>query len=68
MLPTAAAFEHPDRAVERARVYFEELGAPVRALPVLNRRDAEADENVRVARAASSSTSPTVPRCTSVRC
>jgi cyanophycinase len=41
VLPTAAAFEHPDRAVERATAYFADLGATVRALPVLRRADAD---------------------------
>jgi cyanophycinase len=52
VLPTAAAFEHPDRVVERAAAHFEGLGAKVRGLNVLNRRDAEADESVAVVRAA----------------
>jgi cyanophycinase len=46
VLPTAAAFEHPEREVERARAWFAELGATVTGLMVLNRRDAEADANV----------------------
>jgi cyanophycinase len=50
VLPTAAAFEHPDRVVDRAYAWFEKLGAKVQALPVLNRRDAEADANVTAAR------------------
>lgn len=41
VLPTAAAFEHPDRVVERAIAYFSDLGASVRALEVLRRADAE---------------------------
>jgi cyanophycinase len=45
VLPTAAAFEHPDRVVERATAYFADLGATVRALPVLRRADAD-DEQV----------------------
>jgi cyanophycinase len=52
VLPTAAAFEHPERAVERATKYFEGLGARVTGLPVLNRRDAEADANVSAIRVA----------------
>ena len=52
VLPTAAAFEQPQRAVERATRYFGDLGATVQGLPVLNRRDAEADANVRVIRSA----------------
>ena len=41
VLPTAAAFEHPDRVVERATAYFEGLGAKVRPLMVLRRSEAE---------------------------
>lgn len=41
VLPTAAAYEHPDRSVEAATRWFEGLGATVRALPVLRRPDAE---------------------------
>lgn len=52
VLPTAAAFEHPERAVERATRYFEGLGGRVTALPVLNRRDAETDANVSAVRVA----------------
>ncbi len=52
VLPTAAAFEHPERAVERATAYFEGLGAKAFGLPVLNRRDAEADANVSAIRVA----------------
>ena len=46
VLPTAAAFEHPDRVVERATEYFSKLGASVRALDVLRRADAEDRANV----------------------
>lgn len=53
VLPTAAAFEHPGRAVERATAWFEKLGAQVRGLDVLNRRDAETDDNVAAVRDAS---------------
>jgi cyanophycinase len=41
VLPTAAAFEHPDRVVERATAYFEGLGAKVRPLMVLRRAEAD---------------------------
>ena len=41
VLPTAAAFEHPDRVVERAVSYFSSLDASVRALQVLRRAEAE---------------------------
>jgi cyanophycinase len=40
VLPTAAAYEHPDRAVETARTWFAGLGGTVRSLPVLARHDA----------------------------
>ncbi len=40
VLPTAAAYEHPERAVETARGWFEGLGATAKGLMVLNRRDA----------------------------
>jgi cyanophycinase len=46
VLPTAAAFEHPDRVVDRAARYFSALGASVRSLPVLRRADAEDRANV----------------------
>jgi cyanophycinase len=52
ILPTAAAFEHPERAVERAKAWFSGLGARATGLMVLNRRDAEADENVAAMRVA----------------
>ena len=52
ILPTAAAFEHPERAVEQAADWFRGLGAKATGLPVLNRRDAEADENVAAMRVA----------------
>jgi cyanophycinase len=51
--PTAAAYEHPDRVIEAARTHFAKLGAKVRELPVLHRReaeDAEISETVRDAR------------------
>lgn len=50
VLPTAAAYEHPDRAVEFARTWFAELGAKVRACMVLARPDAESDEFVSIVR------------------
>ena len=46
VLPTAAAYEHPERAIETAERWFEELGATVRPLRVLTRRDAVDDANV----------------------
>lgn len=52
VLPTAAAFEHPSRSVERAEAWFAGLGATVTPLMVLNRREAEEDAANRAARAA----------------
>lgn len=45
VLPTAAAYEHPDRTVETAERWFDELGATVRALRVLTRPDAVDEAN-----------------------
>jgi cyanophycinase len=50
VLPTAAAYEHPQRAVERATAWFAPLGARVRGLMVLSRADAEDDDNARAVR------------------
>ena len=50
VLPTAAAYEHPERAVEWAQRYFEGLGAKARGLMVLNRRDAEDEANAAAVR------------------
>ncbi len=41
ILPTAAAYERPERAVATARAWFARLGATVVDCPVLTRRDAE---------------------------
>jgi cyanophycinase len=46
VLPTAAAYEHPARAVEAAQRWFGDLGARVRPLRVLTRPDAVDDANV----------------------
>lgn len=40
LLPTAAAFEYPQRAVVSATDYFHSLGATVEAVMLLERRDA----------------------------
>lgn len=45
VLPTAAAFEHPEHAVERAEAYFAEFDVPVVPLRVLHRKEAEEAEN-----------------------
>ncbi len=50
VLPTAAAYEHPDRAVEVATRYFEELGGRARGLMVLGRVDAADDANASAVR------------------
>jgi cyanophycinase len=41
VLPSAAAFEHPERVAERASAYFTDLGATARPLMVLHRTEAE---------------------------
>jgi cyanophycinase len=53
VLPTAAAYEHPESAVEFARGWFAPLGAKVQGAMVLSRADAEDEgfaEQVRSAR------------------
>jgi cyanophycinase len=45
VLPAGAAFEHPERLVDRAVHWFGELGATARGLPVLSRPDALAPAN-----------------------
>lgn len=45
VVPTAAAYEHAERVVDRAREHFAALGAEVRSLPVLQRRDALSEEH-----------------------
>lgn len=40
VLPTAAAFEHPERAVANAVAHFSSIGATARGLGVLGRADA----------------------------
>jgi cyanophycinase len=52
VLPTAAAYEHPQRSVETATAWFEAIGATVRGLRVLSRADAADDDNVAAVRAA----------------
>jgi cyanophycinase len=52
VLPTAAAFERPDKVVERSVTWFEGLGVKVRPLMVLNRRDAQDDANVKALKGA----------------
>jgi cyanophycinase len=50
VLPTAAAYEHPDRAVATAAAHFEALGGRVRGLMVVGRTDAEDSGNAAVVR------------------
>lgn len=52
VMPTAAAYEHPDRCVEAASSWFADLGAKVRGLMVLRRPDALDQRNVEAVRAA----------------
>ena len=52
MLPTAAAYWHPERAVQTAADYFVSLGASVKACMVLRRADAEDRANAGTVRAA----------------
>lgn len=44
VLPTASAYEHPDRVGELATAHFAKLGAKVRTLAVLHRTEAEEDD------------------------
>jgi cyanophycinase len=46
VLPTAAAYEHPERAVATAAGYFETLGAKAEGLDVLRRSDADEPAHV----------------------
>jgi cyanophycinase len=52
VLPTASAYEHPDRLVDSAEKWFGALGTSVRALMVLSRPDATMAEHVDAIRAA----------------
>jgi cyanophycinase len=45
VLPTAAAYEHPEKAVQTATAYFQGLGATVTGLMVLGRPDALDEAN-----------------------
>jgi cyanophycinase len=51
VLPTAAAYEHPEKAVESAEAWFKGLGGVARGLMVLGRTDAEDEANATVVRA-----------------
>lgn len=50
ILPTAAAYEHPEKSVDSARTWFGTMGATVRGLMVLGRPDAEDETNAAVVR------------------
>lgn len=50
VLPTAAAYEHPQRAVDAAAKHFASLGGEVRGLMVLTRPDADDEANAAVVR------------------
>ncbi len=52
VLPTGAAYEHPQRAVDTAVAWFAALGATVRGLMVLSRGDAMDPETARALREA----------------
>ncbi len=52
ILPTAAAYEHPERAVETAVRWFASLGGRARGLMVLSHADACREENAEVVRGA----------------
>jgi cyanophycinase len=52
VLPTASAFERPEKAVARAEAWFAGFGVEVRPLMVLNRRDAHDDANVKALKGA----------------
>jgi cyanophycinase len=52
VLPTAAAYEHPERAVEWATKWFKGIGGKVRGLMVLRRPDAEEKANADAVREA----------------
>lgn len=52
VLPTAAAFERPDKAVEHATAWFARIGGSVTGLHVLQRADAHDPAHVDAVRAA----------------
>ncbi|MEY2467964.1 MAG: cyanophycinase [Actinomycetota bacterium] len=52
VVPTAAAYEHPQRTIEAATEYFGALGAKVRALDVLGRPAASDEANVKLVKKA----------------
>jgi len=52
VLPTGSAYEHPQRLVDAAHMWFEQLGVRARGLMVVSRPDALDDANVREVRQA----------------
>ena len=52
VLPTAGAYEHPERLVVQAGAWFETLGATVEGLMVVSRADAENDGAAAIMRSA----------------
>jgi cyanophycinase len=52
VLPTASAYEHPDRVVDGAEKWFGTLGVGVKGLMVLSRGDASAAEHIDAVRSA----------------
>jgi len=52
VLPTAAAYEHPDKAVAVAEAWFAAMGGTARGLMVLGRADADDDANAAAVRQA----------------
>jgi len=52
VLPTAAAYERPERAVKTAEDWFSSLGSRARPLMVLSHGEANEEKNAAVARAA----------------
>jgi cyanophycinase len=52
VLPTASAYERPDKVVDRCVTWFEGLGVDVRPVMVLNRRDAQDDAHVKAVKGA----------------
>jgi cyanophycinase len=52
VLPTAAAYEHPDRVVATAAGWFESLGAKARAVMAVDRRGAHDPDHVAAVRSA----------------
>lgn len=51
VLPTAAAYEHPEKALARAETWFAGFGGRVRGLMVLRRPEAQDEANAAVVRA-----------------